>query len=421
MRRDLTTGATISLAFAISAAIVAAGCSGDASSDAPGVTRDTLPDGTVVVRYPALPIGEPLEVVADLRMGSVDDDPYLSFADVRGIDAASDGTIYVLDYQLSEVRAFDADGNYLRTVATEGEGPAEISEANGFILVRDSVLWIQDHGKWAMLGVTTEGEEVGRYQMPVRSYGYMWSGTVDDAGRLWKADTHSDAPPTFPPELGLQEATFRRYMKSYDPGSGVTDSIHLGDGFRRSHISRNSRGGWSHRSIPFDPAVHVVVDPGGGLWQVDDAAYRIARLDGRGDTVRVIESDVTGIAVTDHDRTGFVERMLELDPDGRATAEEITSYMPDVKPVIEGLVVDDRGRLWVDRVVPLGETPLYDVFERDGDYLGSIRLAFEPNQYLPIRIRDGRLYALVQDELDIPFVVRAALPVLLEATESAGR
>lgn len=401
--------------------LLAAGCGGDASSDPSGVTHDTLPDGTVVVRYPTLPIGEPLEVVADLRMGSVDDDPYLTFADVRGIEAGSDGTIYVLDYQLSEVRAFDADGNYLRTVATPGEGPGEISEANGFILVRDSILWIQDHGKWSMLGVTTEGEEVGRYQMPVRSYGYMWNGTIDDRGRLWKPESHSDEEPTYPPPPGLNESSTRRYLKWYDPETEASDSIYVGEAFYRSHVAQNDRGGWSYRNVPFEPATTAVVDPAGGLWQVDNAAYRIARRDERGDTTFVIEADVAPLPVTDADRSSFVDGMVEYDPDSRARAEEILSFARDMKPVIEGLVVDDVGRLWVDRVVPSGERPLHDVFEPDGDYLGSIRLGFDPNRYLSIRIRDGRLYALVQDELDIPFVVRADVPVLLEATESAGR
>jgi len=410
------------LAFAVSAILVAAGCGGDASSDAPGVTRDTLADGTVVVRYPTVPIGEPLEVAADLRMGSVDDDPYLSFADVRGIEAGSDGTIYVLDYQVSEVRAFDADGNYLRTVATPGEGPGEISEANGFVLVRDSILWIQDHGKWTMLGVTTEGEEVGRYQMPVRSYGYMWSGTVDEAGRLWKPVGHADEQqPQFPPEEGLNEGTYREYLKWFDPETGVADSLFLGERLAQGYVvTRN--GGYSVFSIPFGVEHLTAVDRAGERhWQASNADYRIALVDIGGDTLVVVEADVAPVPVTAADRTEYVERMAGDDPDRRRTAEEVATLIPDRKPVIDGLVVDDVGRLWVDRVVPRGEMPLYDVFEPDGDYLGSVRLGFEPHAYLPIRIRDGKLYALVRDELDIPFVVRAEVPVLLEATESAGR
>lgn len=401
-------------------ATLVVGCGGEASSGAAAVVRDTLPDGTVVLRYPALPVGEVREIVPDLRFGSVDADPNLAFADVRGIEAGSDGTIYVLDYQLSEIRAFDAEGSYLRTVATRGEGPAEISEANGFILVGDSVLWVQDHGKWAMIGITTEGEEVGRYQMPVRSYGYMWSGTIDQAGRLWKPDSHTDEERSFPPETGLQEGSIRLYFKWYDPDTEAADSVYLGEARYRTHVARNDRGGHSYRGVPFEPGKVTVVDPEGGFWHAHSSAYRIARLDERGDTAFVVEADVPPLSVTDADRSAFVEGMLEYDPDARGRAEELLSYAREVKPVIERLTVDDLGRLWVDRVVPRGERPLYDVFQRDGTYLGSVRLGFEPNRYLPLRIRDGRLYALVQDELDIPFIVRAQVPTLIEPTEATA-
>jgi hypothetical protein len=126
--------------------------------------------------------------------------------------------------------------------------------------------------------------------------------------------------------------------------------------------------------------------------------------------------------VTDADRSEYIEEQLEYDPDVRAVAEEIVSFMPDTKPVIDGLVVDDRGWLWVNRVVPSGEHPLYDVFDNDGAYLGSVRLAFTVFPYLPLRIRDGRIYAIVQDELEISYVVRAPVPAPIGAvmpTESA--
>ena len=72
--------------------------------------------------------------------------------------------------------------------------------------------------------------------------------------------------------------------------------------------------------------------------------------------------------------------------------------------------MDDEGRLWVRRTVAEGEHPLYDLFTRDGDFVGSIRLGFEPSAYFPPRIRNGKLYTVVLDDLDVPRVVRAELP-----------
>ena len=93
--------------------------------------------------------------------------------------------------------------------------------------------------------------------------------------------------------------------------------------------------------------------------------------------------------------------------------------MPATKPVIRGLVVDDEGRLWVDRAVEQGALPLYDVFDRDGRYQGSVQLGFEPDPYLSIRVRHGFIYAVELDDLDVPFIVRARVPEAIRLT--AGR
>ena len=409
--------ATVAIAvFALS------GC-GDSPPDQtlPG-TRETLPDGTIVVRYPALPLGEVLEIVPEFRLGAVEADPYLSFGDIRGIDVASDGTIYVLDYLASEVRAFDAEGRFLRLVATKGEGPGEISEANGMTLVGDSILWVQDHGKWTMIALSLEGEELERRPMHVRSYSYMWNGIIDRAGRFWKPTSHSDEERRFPPEEGLNEGTTRAYWKSHDPATGAADSVYMGETTFRTLV-KQTRGGWSYRGVPFQAGRVSIADPDGGFWQAHTGSYRVARLDERGDTTLVIEADVRPAPVTAADHEAHIETVLEFDPDGRAGAEEALSYAPDTKPVITRLQLDDLDRLWVGRVVPDGETPLYDVFDAGGTYLGSVRFGFEPNEYLPLRFRYGKLYALEQDDLDIPFVVRAPVPPELEAatpTESAS-
>ena len=76
--------------------------------------------------------------------------------------------------------------------------------------------------------------------------------------------------------------------------------------------------------------------------------------------------------------------------------------------VIASLTVDDEGRLWVGRTVAPGTYPQFDLFTRDGHYLGSVEFTFEPAGFLPFRVRHGRVYAIVRDDLDVPFVVRTA-------------
>ena len=395
---------------------VAATWSCGAGSPASDVVRETLPNGAVLVRHLSLPASDDLgtrvvEAQVDLKLGVMDGDPNFIFGNIRGIEAASDGTIYVLDYQAVEVRTYGPDGQYLGTIVESGEGPGELGEANGIFLAGDSILWINDHGRWVILGVNPAGEEVHRFTMPVLSYAYIWRGTFDHRGRFWMGTSHSDEERTFPPETGLVTGKSRGYYKSYDIATEAVDSVYTGENTYRSFIAETG-GGYSYRGIPFEASTPTVVDPSGGFWEANTAEYRITRTSEDGDTLLVIEAALPVSPVTAEDRSAYVDAAIERDPDDRRAAEEVAALMPDTKPILSGLFVDDEGRLWVRRVVDNEGPAFYDLFSREGDHLGSVRLGFDAGQYATLWVRHGNIYTWVEDELDVPYVVRAPVPAL---------
>lgn len=386
------------------------GCGGGATPPSSvDVSRSTGPSGAVMLDYTGLATAPTRALAGELRIGTLDGDPCFVFGDVRGIAAAADGAIYVLDSQASEIRVFEADGSCRGTISGRGDGPGEITEANGMTLVGDTALWLQDHGKWQMLALATDGTELTRYPMPIRSYGYVWRGTVDASGRMWKEETHPDDP-DFEPEPGLYALTARAFYVSYDPVAAQRDSVYLGEVTYRAHMRRIGDTGRSFRGIPNQPSRVTVVAPSGDLWTSDPSTYSIVRLTEHGDTALVITADVAPPPVTDEDRAAYVAESLERDPNSARVAEEIAAAMPETRPAISGLAVDDEGNVWVRRGQPEDEAPIYDVFARDGEYIGTLELDFVPASYLAPVVRHGRLYALVPDALDVPYVVRAELP-----------
>ncbi|MDE2715384.1 MAG: hypothetical protein OXI33_00010 [Chloroflexota bacterium] len=80
--------------------------------------------------------------------------------------------------------------------------------------------------------------------------------------------------------------------------------------------------------------------------------------------------------MTDSDRIAYVDSIVDDRPELRRKAEEVAALMPDTKPVLAELFVDDEHRLWVQRVTPEGAPAFYDLFSVHGDHLGSVRLAF---------------------------------------------
>ena len=384
-----------------------------AETPAGGPIRETLSNGAALVRYPSLPaidsVGpEVTEAHVDLRIGTLDgDDPGYIFGDIRGVQGASDGTIYVLDYQAVEVRTFSPDGEFLGTIVRQGQGPGEVMEANGILLSGDTLLWIHDHGQWTIIGVDPAGEELRRFDKPVRSYGYIWDGAFDQRGRYWRGTAHSDEDEEYrEPEPGQLTGSYHRYQKSYDLSTEAIDSVYLGEGSYRSYMEARG-GGRTFYSIPFDPSEVTVVSPSGDLWHANTASYRLTRTGEGGDTLVVIEAALPVIPVTSEDRSNYVQQWVDLDPEARRGAEAAAALMPDFKPILESLFLDDEGRLWVERATPSDVPPFYDLFSQDGDYLGSVRLAFEPRGSSKVSVQHGNIYTWVVDELDTPFVVRA--------------
>jgi hypothetical protein len=402
------TGRRSDLALLLSLLVVGGCRSTGEEATSLRVTRDTLQSGVVRVRYGGLPDSDATTVAVDLSIGALDGDPEFVFGDVRGVEVDAEGTIYVLDYQASEIRTFDATGAHLATLGGKGEGPGEIGEANGMILVGDSLLWIQDHAQWQMLAFARDGTEVERVPMHVRSYAYIWNGTVDDGGVFWKPVSHSDQTPGTPPGAGFGESQSRTYLVSFDPATESRDSIFLGIDTYRYFVTRSGRRGFSFQQVPFQPRGVTVVDPQGGFWRSDAEEYELVRLDGAGDTTMVVQADISPPAVTEQEREEFRAGMVERDETLARAAAELTAAMPDTKPAISGLMMDDEGRLWVRRGGTERGLPVYDIFSRSGDYEGSVRLNFTPAPYLPLRIRSGRIYALVPDDLGVPYVVRGA-------------
>lgn len=388
----------------------ALGCARSESTSADGAVRDTLPDGTPIVRHAALGTAEMVvDLVPDLTLGSVDGEGADVFGDVRGIEAGPDGEIFVLDSQASEVRVFDPDGVHLRTLSRNGEGPGEIGSTNGFTRVADT-LFVFDHAKWVILGLAVDdGRELVRYPTPVLSHGFIWGGIRDDRGRHWKLTTHSDAEQVYPPELGMNEGSARVYWKVFDPSTEAVDSVALGELTFQSFVRQFGNQGYSYTQVPFRSTVETIVDPAGGFWQVATEGYRIARLDASGDTTRVIEVDVSPRPVTDADRDAFVARYESQGPDAVRTASDMLEYAPVAHPVVESVFVAAE-RLWVFRTKALDERSRLDVFDREGGYRGSLRLPTGASEYLAPRIRGDRMYVLVQDDLGIPYVVRSPLP-----------
>lgn len=75
----------------------------------------------------------PLDLEELWRVGGEDGD--VLFGRITDVERHPDGTIYVLDNQLCHVSVFSAEGEHLGDLSREGEGPGELRQPSGMILM----------------------------------------------------------------------------------------------------------------------------------------------------------------------------------------------------------------------------------------------------------------------------------------------
>ena len=207
--------------------------------------------------------------------------------------------------------------------------------------------------------------------------------------------------------MGLTSWTGRHYYKSHDLSSGAIDSVEVGEARFRIYAYSTPEVPFGFLPLRFEPFEMIVVNPTGGFWRAHSTSYRIARTAEDGDTLVVIEAGLPEQPVTDADRSAYVDSIVEGRPELRGEAEEVAALMPDTKPILARILVDDEHRLWVQRITPADAPAFYDLFSADGNYLGSVRLAFTAAG--PLVIRRSTIYTWIEDDLDVPYVVRAPL------------
>jgi len=411
----------------ILAAVVAA-CAGGSGSTASHDWRasyDTIGD-TLVVRTESGSVwGDTATLVADLTIGQLEGPDEYMFGRVRSLAVASDGSIYAYDAHMKELRKYAADGTYVATFGRQGGGPGEYEDPDGGLAVLpDGRVVLRDPANARFSVFSAEGDYLDSWRIRGQLYTSR-SLYKDSAGCVyplillsteggvqdWRTGLVRYGPDGLPGDT-LETPTY-----DYEPSEIVASS---GDDDNR-HIIADQ--------IPFTPTVSWALSPPGyfvgglstryaiELYVAPDSGVRIERGDWQPVPVKPEERDEQERIITANFR--------QLDPSWRWNGDPI----PDTKPPYQRLFVAEDGRIWVwlhqeARKTGSGdesaeqdepgripeqtwfESVAFDVFEPDGRYLGMVRAPDGLAVYPTPVARGDTLWAVVEDELDVPYIVR---------------
>jgi hypothetical protein len=300
--------------------------------------------------------------------------------------------VYVFDGVGTQIRAYDADGKFLRNIGRSGAGPGEYRMVLGATIVDDSVLSAYDVARLRLVNFFPDGSLAGMVQLR-RPLTTMSGQLRSDAGdRLLLQASFTIAPDG---RSSQQLPPAQQQIIRVGKDGRFVDSMPVP---RYEPITEPSFNA-------FGPRHYSMFSPSGAVVFGRSDAYRftIASFDG---PPRVVEKAWTPVPLTGEERDQVVARYDEM---VRRDQRRPVYSLPRTKPAFREIFADQDGRIWIEVFTPATkrnvppdtsrnalppiewrQDPTFDVFESAGRFLGTVTL---PYGSMIWAARNDRVYA----------------------------
>jgi hypothetical protein len=341
------------------------------------VTRD----GVVHVLNPESGVEPPRTIRLEelWRLGGDSESDAEFFGVIGAVATDKEGTVYLLDRQLTEVKLFDAAGKYIRTIGREGEGPGEFRGPTDMFLTSGGDVAVLQLRPGKIVLLTPEGEPAGEFYLPQPEGGgnqMLWSGT-DAGGRFIIESSSMSLQAT----KGVRTTALAAYASSGEEAARYfQDSNELNFAVLEIDERKGIRPTWG---VGTDGTVFVVPVFG---------EYEIHLFQPDGELDRIVERSFEHLERTQEEKEEQKSRFVIRGP---VAEPKIT--VSDHHPDIARIFPREDGTFWVltsrgRREAPTGALGVFDVFDERGRFVRQVILEGEGD---PV----GDAYFLAGDRL----------------------
>jgi len=363
---------------------------------------EVVKDGTKHIMNPAESIERPttIELEEVWRIGGEDDEEI--FGVITDIMADNDGNFYLLDAQLNEIKVYSEDGEYLRTIGREGEGPGEFRGAFSMFQVPGGNIGVLQAFPSKIIVLTPEGDPAGEFPLPEPPDGgfrVLFSAEYagDNLVLIYGVNLPSESGFTQTSVLSLVDAKGEKEVRLHSQDATMSAATAL-IAEKEWDVFRNR---WTSSA------------DGRAFSAVNFGEYSINVWNSEGVLERVIHREYPEHVRSDEEK----DRLLEI---YKGFTRQIP--IPNIKYEIEDsfnqirtLQARDDGTLWVQTSrgangLKEGVAAIYDVFDEQGRFTRQVTLEGEGDA-----LNDR--YFLVKDRM---FVVTDFLHALM-ALQGGGQ
>jgi len=321
------------------------------------------------------------------RRGGIDDEVLIGLP----VEALSDreGRVYLADQQLCQVFVFDTDGELIKTLSSEGEGPGEVQGPVDMVQMPDGSFGLAEFFPGKIIKVTYDNVSAGEITVDVSS-GQTGGFTMQTMAESWGEHLLMAGSRSVPGD----KYTERKHFLAAVNQQGQETVRYME---QVSRIQRPHSVVHENDFLPSFPLASALGPDGRVYTPADREKYAINVFLPDGTLKHVIE------------RPGFKTWKRNNLDTRRITAlfESWAGANPDTWPrfdlkktdrAINALHVDGQGRLWVqhsrsNRDLPEGVFLSLDLYDPQGRWLQEVQLKCEGNPVSDgIRfLRDGRI------------------------------
>jgi hypothetical protein len=352
-----------------------------------------LPAQTSLLRAPAVP-----QVDASYRrtIGRADGDAHDRLAGVAGAVRLSNGEIVVANRGTHELRWYDANGSWLRSVGREGAGPGEYRHVSSVLRLRGDSLLVSD----AILARHTLYDRAGRL---VRSWPMANAGSSAFAEPFAQLSDGSFlsvlSQPTSKPPGHLQYAS--AVVRSI--ADAVRDTLVSFAGGESFNMACG-RGGSCNVGVPYGVTA-MAAALGDRIFVANGERYELLETGPAHGVTRTIRRAVPPVPLTPA-RLAFYRDSAEesVKPAARAAYRASIARAPvrRTMPYFSALIADDGGRLWLGRPQGAGDAQrAWDVLTPDGALLGTVTL---PAALRVMHIAGGHIVGVTKDDDGVEYI-----------------
>jgi hypothetical protein len=363
---------------------------------------ETLESGAVLVSNPVRGLWDAesgWQLQERFRLGTIDGEGPELFGELVAVELDESGRLFVLDRQAREVRLFDQEGRFVRSIGGPGEGPGEFSDPVGLGWGEEGELWVVDQGSGRYMAFDTSGTFLRQEVRQSSLFAPYWRGRIDHEGDLWEFAW-----------VGVDRGMQQQAMIRAAPSGGSPDTVWIPRYDTEEYVLEREGEVFARRTVPFAPRAVWHMAQRDRIWWGVGASYRLIQLRGDVDTVRIVEREFEPVPVTEADVEDVLASPL-YEQFERFGGTIDRSRIPPTKPAYERILEDDRGFLWVWPTGALEDRGRFlDVFDPEGRYLGRVEAPAPISPEVvdpPPLIRGERLVAIVRGELDVPQVLVA--------------